>query len=202
MMVDLKKLRRVRKINPETFTVKQLIEMGFSATEVKTSGFSPQLMRQEGWPVREMTKAFKPLELRHAGYSARDLRQGGLGPAQLKRIGYSSAELRNAGFSAVSLKSMNENLNVRPDAIPHFDFRKLSGAPKMPGHCTPRIRHFADDVVKLSRGTRKSQLQSATQRMMNLGGVAALMGARGPGRLTMIQDQMGLVQQVQAVSAK
>jgi Ca2+-binding EF-hand superfamily protein len=83
MMVDLKKLRRARKINPETYSVKQLMEMGFSAAEVKTSGFTPQLMRQENWPVREMTKAFKPLELRHAGYSAKDL---------LWRIGRSSAQ--------------------------------------------------------------------------------------------------------------
>merc|ERR1719428_17636 len=74
MMVDLKKLRRARKITPETYSVKQLMEMGFSAQEVKSSGFTPQLMRQEKWPPRDMTKAFKPLELRHAGYSARDLR--------------------------------------------------------------------------------------------------------------------------------
>jgi Ca2+-binding EF-hand superfamily protein len=201
MMVDLKKLRRARKINPETYSVKQLMEMGFSAAEVKTSGFTPQLMRQENWPVREMTKAFKPLELRHAGYSAKDLRYGGLGAAQLKRIGYSSSELRNAGFSAVAVKSMNEHMSARPDTVPHFDFRKLASAPRVPGHMTPRIRHFADDKVKLSRGARKSQLQSATQRMMNLGGVAALMGQRGAGRLTLMQEQMGLVQQIQHVSA-
>merc|ERR1719171_2554486 len=66
MMVDLKKLRRARKINPETYTVKQLKEMGFSASELKSSGFTPQLMRKEHWPSKEMTKAFKPLELRHA----------------------------------------------------------------------------------------------------------------------------------------
>merc|ERR1719311_1472336 len=81
LMVDLKKLRRARKINPETYKVKQLMEMGFSAAEVKQCGFSPQLMRQEGWPVREMVKAFKALDLRHAGYSATELRRGGLGPA-------------------------------------------------------------------------------------------------------------------------
>merc|ERR1719387_2864595 len=114
MMVDLKKLRKKHKISPNTHTVRQLMEQGFSATEVKTSGFSPQLMRQESWPVRDMTKAFKPLDLRHAGYSARDLRQGGLGPAQLKRVGYSSSELRNAGFSAVALRSMSGNLSAQP----------------------------------------------------------------------------------------
>merc|ERR1719316_2341439 len=74
MMVDLKKLRRARKINPETYTVKQLMEMGFTAAEVKQSGFSPQLMRQEGWPIHDMTRVFKPLELRHAGYSAKEMR--------------------------------------------------------------------------------------------------------------------------------
>merc|ERR1719420_910446 len=165
MMVDLKKLRRARKINPETYTVKQLMEMGFSALEVKSSGFTPQLMRQEKWPSREMTKAFKPLELRHAGYSARDLRNGGLGPAELKRVGYSSAELHNAGFSSTSIKAMNRNLTEKPDIVPHFDLRKLKTAPKASGHTTPRVRHFSDDVVKVSRGMRKSQLQAATSKL-------------------------------------
>merc|ERR1719379_200528 len=35
MMVDLKKLRRKQKINPDTKTVKELREMGFNAHEVK-----------------------------------------------------------------------------------------------------------------------------------------------------------------------
>ena len=149
MMVDLKKLRRARKINPSTYTVKQLKEMGFTASEVKTSGFTPQLMRQEGWPVKEMTKVFKPLNLRHAGYSAKEMRSAGLGPAQLKRVGYSASELRNAGCSSGAVKSMNKSLSERPDTVPHFDYRKLQSSPKMSGQCTPRIRHFTDDVLKV-----------------------------------------------------
>jgi Ca2+-binding EF-hand superfamily protein len=200
MMVDLKKLRRVRKINPDTFSVKQLMEMGFSAQEVKQSGFSPQLMRQEGWPVREMAKAFKPLELRHAGYSASDLRAGGLGPASLKRIGYSATDLRNAGFSTPSMKSMNKHLYHRPGTVPHFDFRKLKDAPPMPGHHTPRIRHFADDQVKISAGHRKSQLQRATKSMMAKGGIASLLQGKGKGRLSTIQQDLGLVKNVTHVA--
>merc|ERR550537_2128900 len=176
MMVDLKKLRRARKINPETYTVRQLMEMGFSAHEVKSSGFTPQLMRKEHWPSKEMTKAFKPLELRHAGYSARDLRDGGLGPAELKRVGYSSAELHNAGFSAVAIKAINRKLTEKPDTVPHFDFRKLKTAPKVSAHNTPRVRHFSDDVVKVSRGLRKSQLNNAASRLVKAGGVATMLG--------------------------
>jgi ribosomal protein L13E len=201
MMVDLKKLRRARKINPSTYTVKQLKEMGFTASEVKTSGFTPQLMRQEGWPVKEMTKVFKPLNLRHAGYSAKEMRSAGLGPAQLKRVGYSSSELRNAGCSSGAVKSMNKNLSERPDTVPYFDYRKLQTSPKMSGQCTPRIRHFTDDVVKESRGRRKSQMQKMTRNLMGMGGAAALMGTKRKGRLTLLQDQMGLVKEVQHVSA-
>jgi ribosomal protein L13E len=204
-MVDLKKLRRARKINPSTFSVKQLMEMGFSASEVKQSGFSPQLMRQEGWPVKDMTKAFKALDLRHAGYTALELRAGGLGPAKLKRIGYSSSELRNAGFSSPSVTSMNRHISQRPDTVPHFDYRKLSTAPKMSGHMTPRIRHFADDSVKVSAQTmgahRKSQFRNATAKLVSAGGVAALMQQKGKGRLTRLQEDMGLVKEVAAVGA-
>jgi Ca2+-binding EF-hand superfamily protein len=200
LMVDLKKLRRARKINPETYTVKQLKEMGFSASELKSSGFTPQLMRKEHWPSKEMTKAFKPLELRHAGYSARDLRDGGLGPAELKRVGYSSAELHNAGFSAVAIKAMNRKLTEKPDIVPHFDCRKLKTAPKIGGHTTPRVRHFSDDVVKLSRGFRKSQLQNATSKLVWASEVAAVLG-KGPSRLSDMRQELGLAKTVQVVTA-
>jgi hypothetical protein len=176
------------------------MEMGFSAQEVKSSGFTPQLMRQEQWPPREMTKAFKPLELRHAGYSARDLRDGGLGPAELKRVGYSSAELHNAGFSSTSIKAMNRNLTEKPDIVPHFDFRKMKTAPQASGHTTPRVRHFSDDVVKLSRGVRKSQFQNAAHRLVKTGSVAAILG-KAPGRLSVMQKELGLVKRVQVVTA-
>jgi Ca2+-binding EF-hand superfamily protein len=198
MMVDLKKLRKKHKISPNTHTVRQLMEQGFSAAEVKTSGFSPQLMRQESWPVRDMARAFKALDLRQAGYTAREMRNGGLGPAQLKRIGYSSSELRNAGFSSVALKNMGRNLSAQPNEVPHFDLRKLASCPRMTGQSTPRIRHFADDRVKVGAGNRKS-LQHAGARTMSQIGVAAFMGGQR-GRLSAIRDQLGLVQEVQKVS--
>ena len=96
---------------------------------------------------------------------------------------------------------MNMNLAERPDTVPHFDYRKLQSSPKMSGQCTPRIRHFTDDVVKESRGRRKSQMQKMTKNLMGMGGAAALMGTKRKGRLTLLQDQMGLVKEVQHVSA-
>merc|ERR1719453_1739277 len=40
IMVDLKKLRRLRKINPNTCSARGLKDEGFTAAEVKGSGFS------------------------------------------------------------------------------------------------------------------------------------------------------------------
>jgi hypothetical protein len=202
LMVDLKKLRRQQKINPDTKTVKELRDMGFNVYEVKACGFSPQLMRQEDWPVNEMVKAFKPLALRHAGYSAHELRRGGLGPAHLKRIGFSASELRNAGFSTPSVKSMNQHLYQRPDTVPHFDFKKLASAPQQNGHMTPRIRHFADDQVKVSTGNRNSRFQAAKKKIDAVKRMSKLSLLKGKpaGRLSGLQTELGLVKDVQAVS--
>merc|ERR1719331_1525158 len=49
MMVDLRKLRKKRNINPTTITAKQLRTLGFSCKEVKNLGYSPELMRQDGF---------------------------------------------------------------------------------------------------------------------------------------------------------
>ena len=202
LMVDLKKLRRQQKINPNTKTVKELRDMGFNADEVKACGFSPQLMRQEDWPVSEMVKAFKPLDLRHAGYTVHELRHGGLGPASLKRIGYSSVDLRNAGFSRASIGSMNQHLYQRPDTVPHFDFKKLASAPQQNGHMTPRIRHFADDQVKVSTGNRNSRFQAAKKKIDAVKRMSKLSLLKGKpaGRLSGLQTELGLVKDVQAVS--
>jgi len=93
------------------------------------------------------------------------------------------------------------NLKEKPDTVPHFDFRKLKTAPKVSGHTTPRVRHFSDDVVKLSRGLRKAQFQTAAQKLVKTGGVAAVLG-KGPSRLSAMQKDLGLVKTVQVVTAR
>jgi Ca2+-binding EF-hand superfamily protein len=69
MMVDLKKMRKKRNINPTTIQAKQLRTLGFAAKEVRSLGYSPQLMRQDGYTANEMVAAkFTPSQLRHAGF--------------------------------------------------------------------------------------------------------------------------------------
>ena len=65
------------------------------------------------------------------------------------------------------------------------------------------LRLRPDSIVgaQESRGRRKSQMQKMTRNLMGMGGAAALMGTKRKGRLTLLQDQMGLVKEVQHVSA-
>lgn len=155
IMVDVKKLRRMRKINPYTTTARTLKEEGFSATEVKGSGFPAAVMRQDGFRAAEMHNVFKPLELRHAGYSARDMRGSRVGVTALRRVGYSATDLRNAGYSSRSIAAMNKRLHgVDKTAVPHYSLRRAQTAPSLPGQSTPRLRHFADDQVLQGNRTR------------------------------------------------
>ena len=87
-----------------------------------------------------------------------------------------------------------------PAKVPHFDFRKLAAAPQQNGHMTPRIRHFADDQVKVSNAQRKSALQNATKDVLKKVKINTLLTGKAPGRLSMLKTDLGLVKNVAAVS--
>merc|ERR1719174_399723 len=107
MMVDLKNLRRARRITPENCDCKDLKSKGFTADEVKLAGFEAKHLREAKYTAKECVAAnFRPLQLRHAGYSANELLGAGIGVCELKRIGYSASDLRQAGTSTSALRAV------------------------------------------------------------------------------------------------
>jgi len=172
MMVDLRKLRRKRKINPDTTDALSLRHEGFSAQEVKDAGFTASMMREAGFSVANMYAAnIKALMLRRAGFSATDLRHGGIGPAELKRVGFSSADLRNAGYSTRACREVNNYLCHNSTDVPNFDERRECNSmgkylpQHLPAQSTPRIRFYSDDTIQVSKGQRKS-MKKVTRTVM------------------------------------
>jgi Ca2+-binding EF-hand superfamily protein len=216
IMCDLKKLRLKRKINPDTCTAESLRLEGFSATEVKKSGFSAQMMREGKFSPAQVHSVFRTLEMRHAGYSATEMRKTNAGAASLKRVGYSATQLRNAGFSSRAIAAMNKNLYFKPRDVPNFSERMQKTAPNMPGQSTPRIRHFANDVVKVSAGlTKRSRTLSADGRPSTApesgsfdsddpgsSPVVGLMSRQQTGRLTALRADLGLTKMVKQVTVR
>jgi Ca2+-binding EF-hand superfamily protein len=184
IMVDLKKLRRQRKINPATTTAKELRAEGFTAAEVKESGFPAKLMRQDGFRAQEMVDVFKTVDLRHSGYTAREMRQTDAGISKLKRVGYSSTSLRNAGYSSRSIAAINKRLNRSNEEVPHYSQRRAQSAPDMPGQMTPRVRHFADDVLigLNTKGLFKSKVKEMVSQGKTLKAFAIRASAVGGDR--------------------
>lgn len=167
MMVDLRKLRKKRNINPTTIEAKQLRSLGFSAKDVKQLGFAPDLMRQDGYDAREMVAAkFSVDQLRHSGYKSEQMSNAGLGPSVLKRSGYSATDLRNQGYSNAALRANARYMNARPKDVPHYVTRRAQSAPRTGYHTTPRVRHFVDfehKVVTKSKGSEmKAKFRNAT----------------------------------------
>jgi Ca2+-binding EF-hand superfamily protein len=206
MMVDLKKLRRKTRITPETCSATELRDMGFSADEVKLAGFSAALMREGKYSANEMIAAqFRPLQLRHAGYSAIELRRGGIEPSELKRCGYSATELRNAGYSAGVVRGVSRHLNVNSTDVPHFmEHRAKRLNPLTPGNFTPRVRYFADDEMKKSKGNMKGVLVRQTNRMVKAQRVVNAFGGGAAGlfaRKSSKNSDAGMAGKVSSVMA-
>jgi Ca2+-binding EF-hand superfamily protein len=185
MMVDIKKLRRKRRINPAVTTALELRSQGFTANEVKSAGFTALDMYTAKYPVREMVGAnFKPVQLRQAGYTAVEMRGGGVPVNDLKRCGYSTTELRNAGYSALALHMVNHEMQGKILEVPNFTERREEQwgcAPKLPDHYTPRVRYFSDDSIKISTAAaeRKKtivELSPAAYRQRQMRGVARTVG--------------------------
>jgi Ca2+-binding EF-hand superfamily protein len=165
MMVDLKKVRRMRRINPGTHSAKELRQEGFSADEVKRAGFDAGALRSAEYSAVSLLDAeFKTLDMRRAGFSAVELRRAGLGASELKRVGYSLTDLRNAGYSHNACSAACKALDYRD--VPYYDKRRLMHAPNMPDHCTPRVRYMADTTVAMSKGLKaRETLQRAGRRI-------------------------------------
>lgn len=172
MLIDLKKLRRKCKISPETTDALTLRLDGFTATEVKCAGFEAQAMKDAGYGVKPMSKSgFQPISLRRAGFSATDLRLAGRGAHEMKRVGYSLTDLRNAGYSALACRVAAQYQHKTLADVPHYAQHLLPTAPAVADHLTPRIRHFTDRELQVSKKNRVNHNRVAPRSNM-LGGVA------------------------------
>jgi len=171
MLIDLKKLRRKCKISPETTDALTLRMDGFTATEVKCAGFEAKPMKEAGYGVKAMSKSgFEPIALRKAGFSATDLRSAGRGAHELKRVGFSLSDLRNAGYSALACKHAAKTQHKTLEEVPHYARHLLASAPAVSDHMTPRIRHFTDRNVQVSR-KNTGNINRVAPRSNMLGGV-------------------------------
>lgn len=174
MLIQLRGLKRRRKLTTTTCSVPQLQQEGFSVREMKRVGFDARALRQAGLLAKDLLQEnlFSPLDLRRAGFDAVELRRGGAASSALRYCGFSTAELRNAGFSPQVCSAANRNLNR---ALENQDFSLLAEthplfpmgdpskpprwAPSLPLHMTPRIRHNTDSYqLKESKGRRGVKL--------------------------------------------